>query len=317
MSDRLRQYAVSLNEAFPDRAAQINRLIASVENAAGNKAQVELALKEAEEIATQTRKDVKKSELGKFLSSIYGREFDTTFNPEAAFGRIFKEAEGLGTIQDILVRLDDLPKARADVVRDGLETAYLRYLRGSIKSTKMQSGGAAAQKGAVVDKALEESDNILAIGREVFSTKPEIMEALETLLESSRLIEKQKQAQAVQGMSPTIFNREAVTATNRLIMTFIGPLTRTGAKIRSFAGAAFDKLDSAKKATRIMDNIFADPDYFLELTRKYNRTPLDPVLQENMITALTSGVVKTINSETDSVFQTNSDQQMEELLGYQ
>tara|TARA_Y100000022_G_scaffold97794_1_gene84301 strand:+ start:147 stop:3473 length:3327 start_codon:yes stop_codon:yes gene_type:complete len=318
MSDRLRQYAVSLNEAFPDRAAQINRLIASVENAAGNKAQVELALKEAEEIAAQTRKDVKKSELGKFLSSIYGREFDTTLNPEAAFGRIFKEVEGLGTVQDILARVNELPQARADVVRDGLETAYLRYLRGSIKSTKMQSGGAAAQKGAAVDKALEErADNVLAIGREVFSTKPEIMETIETLLESARMIEKQKQAQAVQGMSPTIFNREAVTATNRLIMTFIGPLTRTGAKIRSLAGAAFDKLDSAKKATRIMDNIFADPDYFLELTRKYNRTPLDPVLQENMVTALTSGVVKTFNAETDSVLQPNSDQQMEQLLGYQ
>ena len=318
MSDRLRQYAVSLNAAFPDRAAQINRLIASVENAAGNKAQVELALKEADEIATQTRKDVKKSELGKFLSNIYGREFDTTFNPEAAFGRIFQEAEGIGTVTDILVRLDDLPKARADVIRDGIETAYLRYLNGSIKGTKMQSGGSSALKGAATDRTLEErANNVLAIGREVFSTKPQIMETIETLLDTARIIDRQKQAQPIQGMSPTIFNREAVTATNRLIMTFIGPLTRTGAKIRSFAGAAFDKLDSSQKATRIIDNIFADPDYFLELTRKYNRTPLDPVLQENMITALTSGVVKTINSETDSVFQPNSDQQMEQLLGYQ
>ena len=317
MSDRLRQYAVSLNEAFPDRAAQINRLIASVENAAGNKAQVELALKEAEDIAAQTRKDVKKSELGKFLSSIYGREFDTTLNPEAAFGRIFREAEGLGTVQDILARVNELPQVRADVVRDGLETAYLRYLRGSIKSTKVQSGGAAAQKGAAVDKALEEADNVLAIGREIFSTRPEIMESIETLLESARLIEKQKQAQAVQGMSPTIFNREAVTATNRLIMTFIGPLTRTGARIRSLAGAAFDKLDSAKKATRIMDNIFADPDYFLELSRRYNRDPMNPILQENMITALTSGIIKTINTETDAALQPSSDQQMEQLLGYQ
>ena len=100
-------------------------------------------------------------------------------------------------------------------------------------------------------------------------------------------------------------------------MTFIGPLTRTGARIRSLAGAAFDKLDSARKATTIMDNIFADPDYFLELTRKYNRTPLDPVLQENMVTALTSGGVKTFNAETDAALQPTSDQQMEQLLGYQ
>ena len=182
----------------------------------------------------------------------------------------------------------------------------------------MQSGGSSALKGAATDRTLEErANNVLAIGREVFSTKPQIMETIETLLDTARIIDRQKQAQPIQGMSPTIFNREAVTATNRLIMTFIGPLTRTGAKIRSFAGAAFDKLDSSQKATRIIDNIFADPDYFLELTRKYNRTPLDPVLQENMITALTSGGVKTINAETDSILQPNSDQQMEQLLGYQ
>ena len=77
------------------------------------------------------------------------------------------------------------------------------------------------------------------------------------------------------------------------------------------------KLDSAKKATRIMDNIFADPDYFLEVSRRYNRDPINPVLQENMITALTSGIIKTVNTETDAALQPSSDQQMEELLGYQ
>jgi len=318
MSDRLRQYAVSLNEAFPDRASQINGLVARIENAAGNERVLQETLKQAEELASQTRTDVRNSELGKFFSRLSGREMETSVAPEAAFRQIFKEAEGIGTIQEILKRVDELPPARASVVRDGMEAAYLRYLSEGITGAKMQSGGSQALKGAAADKILNEANSVLDIGRQVFSSKPEVMETIETLLESARLIERQKQAQPVAGMSPTVFNQEATQATNRMIMTLVGPLTRTGAKIRSLAGAGFDFLDSGAKASRVLDNIFADPDYFLELSRKYNRHPMDALLLENLITSLTASGTKTVNAESSYLTdQNNTNQQMESLLGYQ
>ena len=318
MSDRLRQYAVSLNEAFPDRANQINGLVARIENAAGNERVLQETLKQAEELASQTRTDVRNSELGKFFSKLSGRDLETNVAPEAAFRKIFNEAEGIGTIQEILKRVDELPPARASVVRDGMEAAYLRYLSEGITAAKMQSGGSQALKGAAADKILNEANSVLDIGRQVFSTKPEVMETIETLLESARLIERQKQAQPVAGMSPTAFNQEATQATNRMIMTLVGPLTRTGARIRSLAGAAFDALDSGAKASMVLDNIFADPDYFLELSRKYNRHPMDPLAQENLITALTASGTKTVNAESSYLTdQNNTNQQMESLLGYQ
>ena len=315
MSSRLTQYAESLNKAFPERAAQINRLTASIEEAGGNKKLVEAALKQAEEVATQTRKDVKSSELGKFLSNIYGRELDTTLNPEAAFVKIFRETEGIGTIQDILARLDDMPVARSRIIRDGLETSFLRHLGNRINGAKMQSGGAMSLKGANVDSILSELNSTLDIGRAVFSKSPEIMETIEILLDAARIVEKQKQATPVVSMSATVFNQEAVQATNRLIMTFIGPLTRFGARVSALSGTIFDKLDSTERAARIMDNMLADPDYFLDLAKKYNRYPMDPLVEENLITALTAGAIKGTNAEVEYMYdQNNVDQQMENLL---
>lgn len=317
MSDRLRQYSVSLNEAFPERAAQINSLVSRIENAAGQERVLQQALKEAEELATQTRKEVRSSELGKFLSNLPGRNMETNLNPEQSFAKIFNEAEGIGSVSEILAAAKELPEAQASVVQDGIETAYLRYLSNRITGARMQSGGSQSLKGGATDTVLQESNNVLNIGREVFGENPEIMDTVETLLEASRMIERQKQAQPVPGMSPTVFNQEATQATNRLIMTLVGPLTRTGAKLRSLAGASFDYFDSGKKASLVLDNILSDPDYFLELSRKYNRHPMDPLLQENLITALTATTTKTVNAEAEYLTdQSNQDQQMGDLLGY-
>ena len=315
MSENLRQYAVSLNAAFPDRAKQLNQLVAAIENAAGNKRLVEQALEEADKLATQTRADVKKSELGKFLSNVYGREMSTTLNPEQAFVKIFRESEPLGTVQDIIARLDDMPPARAKVVRDGLETAYLRFLSERITGAKVTSAGTKTLKGANVDRALEEADSLINIGREIYSGQPERMETIEILLDAARMIDKSKQATPVPGQSATAFNKEALQATNRLIMTFIGPLSRIGAKVRSLSGAAFDALDSTKRAQTILDNILANPDRFLELSKKYDSYPMDPVIYERLITAITSGGIKAVNAEQEYMFdQNNVDQQMMDLV---
>lgn len=315
MSENLRQYAVSLNAAFPDRAKQLNQLVAAIENASGNKRLVEQALEEADKLATQTRADVKKSELGKFLSNVYGREMSTTLNPEQAFVKIFRESEGIGAIQDITSRLADMPPARAKVVRDGLETAYLRFLSERITGAKVTSSGTKTLKGANVDRALEEADNLINIGREIYSDQPERMETIEILLDAARMIDKSKQATPVPGQSPTAFNQEALQATNRMIMTFIGPLSRIGAKVRSLSGAAFDALDTTKRAQTILDNILANPDRFLELAKKYDSYPMDPVIYERLITAITSGGIKTVNSEKSYMFdQNNVDQQMMDLV---
>ena len=79
--------------------------------------------------------------------------------------------------------------------------------------------------------------------------------------------------------------------------------------------ATFDALDPTKRAQTIMDNILADPDRFLELAKKYDRYPMDPVIYERLVTAITSGGIKAVNAENEYMFdQNNVDQQMMELV---
>jgi len=41
-----------------------------------------------------------------------------------------------------------------------------------------------------------------------------------------------------------------------------------------------------------MDNIMADPDYFVRLSRRYNRYPRDPQARDNLIRGLLQGFVR-------------------------
>ena len=63
----------------------------------------------------------------------------------------------------------------------------------------------------------------------------------------------------------------------------------------------------------MLDNIFADPDKFLELSRKYDQAPMDLATKQNLITGLTTGFIK---GETAFVNREEADvdQQMMELL---
>ena len=82
------------------------------------------------------------------------------------------------------------------------------------------------------------------------------------------MIGRGKGAQPVASKSSSAFKTEATQATNRLIMIAVGPLTRAKARLRAFAGGEFDSLDPTKRVEIMLDNIFADPDKFIQLIRK-------------------------------------------------
>ena len=65
----------------------------------------------------------------------------------------------------------------------------------------------------------------------------------------------------------------------------------------------------------MLDNIFANPDKFLELSRKFDADPTDPAVKENLLTGLTTGFIKGVNAEQSFLTdQNNVDQQMMDLL---
>ena len=53
-------------------------------------------------------------------------------------------------------------------------------------------------------------------------------------------------------------------------------------------------------ANQILINLLADPEYFLELAAKFNKTPADPLLQELLEKYLMSSVIKGTAAEEGS-----------------
>jgi hypothetical protein len=313
-SDNLRQYAASLNKVFPDKAESINNFIRNVEAAAGNKEQLEAALEAATQRASDAKKIVKQSEFGSFLRKSLGKELETTADPYQAFVEAFQR-DGGGILKDLKESMASLPQAQQEVVQAGMETAYMRLLRKKVQAARQEAGGSQSLKLASIEGMLKEEDQMLEAGRLIFEGKPELFNGVTNLLEVAGMISRGKGAQPVAAMSPTAFNTEATQATNRLIMIAVGPLTRAGARIRAFAGGAFDALDPTKRAEIMLDNILSDPDKFIELSRRYDIDPMDLATKQNLITGLTTGFIKGLSGDLGAEGDgTNLEQQMMELL---
>ena len=135
-------------------------------------------------------------------------------------------------------------------------------------------------------------------GREVFAGKPEIMDALEGYADLAGFVQRNRNARSNVSNSNTAFLQEATTATNRLIFTFIGPLSRPGTRVRAAVSAGLQKVAPDQRAAEILDKILSDPDYFVELSRKYNRAPRDKE-SEDLLTRFLVGTTVKVRSATD------------------
>ena len=62
----------------------------------------------------------------------------------------------------------------------------------------------------------------------------------------------------------------------------------------------------------MLDNIFADPDKYLELSKRNDLYPMNPAVRESLVTGLTTGFLKGVAAHQAS--DSDADQQMLQLL---
>ena len=273
MTASLRQYASSLNEVFKPKADSINQFIGSLEAAAGNKAKLAQIVDDAATRAKVAKDEVMQSELRFFINDHPWSGMGTTSNPYEAFKQVFGSKEGTERISNLLDAANALPAGRREAVVNGMETAYFKYMRDNLFGAKMESSGTPAMKTGRVNKSNEELLNDLAIGRTLFADKPEVMETMTVLMETANFVERTKGATPIASMSPTAFNQEAMKSVQRSIYMTVGPLNRLGTQIRSLSGMVFDKMDATGKSKILMDRMFADPEYFMTLARRFGDAP--------------------------------------------
>ena len=269
----LRQNAMALNEVFKPKADTVNAFLSQLKAAEGDKARLKAIVESAAERAKVAKDEVMQSELRFFINDHPWSGMGTTSNPYEAFKQVFGSKEGTERISNLLDAANALPAGRRDAVVKGMETAYFKYMRDNLFGAKMESSGTPAMKTGRVNKSNEELLNDLAIGRTLFADKPEVMETMTVLMETANFVERTKGATPIASMSPTAFNQEAMKSVQRSIYMTVGPLNRLGTQIRSLSGMVFDKMDATGKSKILMDRMFADPDYFMTLARRFGDAP--------------------------------------------
>jgi hypothetical protein len=253
--------------------------------------------------------DVQNGELSAFFRRDFGdvdnpllKNLATASDPQAAFRSVLlsNRNDTTAVVRALVDRANALPDAERGVVMDGMQTAYTRLFRDQVLGRRREQAGVRPASPAKIELGLEEVQSLFRVGDEVFRDAPEFMDAMRTMSELAGITASSRNATPISAMSATEFNRQATTATNRLIYTFIGPLTRTGTRLRAFAGTALETLAPDERAKVIMDKIMADPQYFSELARRYNRQPGNQEAQEVLLRAiLPAGVRPTTDEESD------------------
>ena len=277
---QLKNYSASMRKAFPAKADSLDAFIGRVEGSYANKENAAALVTEMAAKAREAKDQVLRSELSNFIQQnpfvddVKFTGWETTSDPYEAFKSIFgNRAEGTAITIRLMDAANQLPTGRREAVVEGIETAYMKYLNDRIFAATPESGGVAAIKIGPVSKALEGLSNDIEVGRAIFADQPAKMQTLEMLMDAANFVDKNKRATPNASMSPTVFNKEATEAVSRGIAITLGPLNRLATRVRSASGMIIDKMDSTNKAQLMLGRLFADPDYFMELARRFGDTP--------------------------------------------
>lgn len=307
---QLRQYSEALNEVFPERAAELNSFIRGIEDARGNRDLLQKRMEDAQTNVQETLERVQNGELRFFFRQEFGdidnpllRSMATTSNPQQSFRSLIlsNETDRLAAMEAITQRVAQInDPERQKVVRDGIETAYLRLFRDQTLSTRTEIGGNRAVLPTRIERSADEMNALYQMGDVIYADKPELMQAVRETSELASTLAKSRNAVPVSSMSATAFNQQAATATSRLIYLTVGPLSKAGTRIRSVIGTAIEGADGYTKAANIRDQILADPNEFLRLSRLYNRQPNDEAAQSMLLRFMFQAGVRGTDPATNS-----------------
>lgn len=318
-SQNLMRYAEQLNElagTSPEMASKVNSInefIRRLEAAGGDQAKVKNILESAERASAGLMQRVEDGVLKNFfdkestpsLKKLLGSEqIKGTSNPQAAFETIFGAGkrgggESRARVSELMGIIAEQPEANRPILMKGLKTAYANFLDNRMFAVTKETGGTRPVKVKDIEEGVSGRSSILDIGDEIYADQPQFMQAIRTTIEAASDNAQSMRATPIKGQSATSFNREAATATTRLIYTVVGPLSRAGSRIRAVMGAIIEKSDPDTRAAAIRTELLASSDYFLELADKYNKNPRDPLLEDLMINYLSTAIVKASSSADD------------------
>ena len=244
-------------------ATELDNFSNKILSAKGNKEQILGALNDAMKKADEVRSDSFANMVAPFIDKAAreGDDLVATGNPEAALRSFITGKNGVDNVRRIMQEAEG-----NEVIREGLEQAYFRELKGAMLGAAENMGGdGRVFKPGAVKALLYGESSISAVGKEIFKDNPKKLKLINAIFNIADRQVGGVGSRAVQGASGTAELQAYQSTINNLIYATVGPLNKMGTKIRAVGNVLANYADITKSFDRAMDLVLADSNLFSEV----------------------------------------------------
>jgi hypothetical protein len=263
----LQQYASLIVDEFPDAAKRIKVLEDNL-LAGGNKSRMlGKSLDEAREAAERAKEKVFNVKLNEF----FGDNGLPVKNAQAAWTKLlnnFDSAQDVGRFTNLM---DAVFEAGDPIVIQGMQAAVLKRVRESfITSAKTVSGTPGMSLSGIAKDSVTGtgSKRLLEALQIAFKDRPVVAEGLIDLLARSGNEQALATRSGIIAGSDTAVKKEQLQSFNSLVTVILGPLSRTGARVRAVGTKLINRAGGEEAYQDAVDFVLANPEEYARLTRK-------------------------------------------------
>ena len=256
----LSSYATLIDEAFPLEASKLEELGRLLSDNKLTKEQLQGEITRTTRLAEEAKDTVYNRELSKF----FAKEGVPNPNGFDTMKKIFNGAQSADTLTSLVARAEQDP-----VILDGMRAAYTRWLKSDLLSSTTSAGGDRTISQA---RQVQLSDgvktNMVDYGNILFKDIPEYVPALTTIMEEVGLIQRSRNAKSIPTGSGTAETNAKITEVNRAVTLIFGPLSRTGARVRTVASGYIQKHSDPVGYLSMIDRLNANPQEFVDAAQR-------------------------------------------------
>jgi len=261
----LQNYGTVLRD-FPEVAQRIRNLEDGITSSRGKQRLLDTELEKAKVSAAEIEKRVYKGELEDF--------FGDQGLPIKEGQQIIDKLISDFNTKDI-GRLESLSEAFQasgnPVLIEGLQAAYLARVKRAFVTTSRSSADSPVFSLAQIAKDTETGDGtgrMLEGLRMVFADKPAVADGVIDLLARSGNEQAIKSNIAIPTQSGTAGLQEQTRAFNSMVTVLLGPLSRTGSRVRAIGTRFINKVTDESQYNDVIDELLANPKVYSEVLQK-------------------------------------------------
>ncbi len=301
----LSRYSTLLRQNFGQEADRLDALVNRLSDTKLTKEQLQKEIIQAQRVADEAQDRIFNRELNGFFTA-QGIKNPNGYN---TLEKIFNNQQSADRITQLMARAEGDP-----IIEAGMQAAYTRWFRNNFLGTTTSTAGDRTMKLGAQTLNEEGVKNAFDYADIVFKNKPEFVSALDTLLKEAGLVQRSRAAKAIPTGSGTAELTEQIANLNRGITTFVGVLSRLGARLRAGGSAILQQRFNKQNYFNMVDKLMSDPDEFVKVAQRVISKDKKIDTGSLFQMAIYAGVYR----EDDKEARANFEEMMQEIdLGFQ